>query len=391
MLESEFINATFKMKRRIFKIIKRIFLTVLLIITILIIITFFYMKHPKFGASPSGERLAIIQQSANYKNGKFVNINPTTELVDGATPFSLTMEYLFNKAKRRKPTDSIPSIKTDLLNLSIDRDVLVWFGHSSYFIQIDDMRILVDPVFSGNASPIPRTVKSFNGTDIYTVDDLPEIDYLFISHDHYDHIDYETILKLKTKTKKVICGLGVGAHFEYWGYKAENIIEKDWNEKIELDNGFTVFTTPARHFSGRGFTKCNTLWMSYVLQTPSMKIYIGGDSGYDTHFAEIGNKFGPIDLAILENGQYNEKWRYIHMLPPDVLQAAKDLKAKKLFPVHSSKFVLANHSWDEPLIKITELNNNLKEPIPLATPIIGELLYLKNDKQVFAKWWENIN
>jgi L-ascorbate metabolism protein UlaG (beta-lactamase superfamily) len=391
MLESEFINATFKMKRRIFKIIKRIFLTVLLIITILIIITFFYMKHPKFGASPSGERLAIIQQSANYKNGKFVNINPTTELVDGATPFSLTMEYLFNKAKRRKPTDSIPSIKTDLLNLSIDRDVLVWFGHSSYFIQIDDMRILVDPVFSGNASPIPRTVKSFNGTDIYTVDDLPEIDYLFISHDHYDHIDYETILKLKTKTKKVICGLGVGAHFEYWGYKAENIIEKDWNEKIELDNGFTVFTTPARHFSGRGFTKCNTLWMSYVLQTPSMKIYIGGDSGYDTHFAEIGNKFGPIDLVILENGQYNEKWRYIHMLPPDVLQAAKDLKAKKLFPVHSSKFVLANHSWDEPLKKITVLNNNLKEPIPLATPIIGELLHLKNDKQVFTKWWENIN
>jgi L-ascorbate metabolism protein UlaG (beta-lactamase superfamily) len=391
MLESEFINATFKMKRRIFKIIKRIFLTVLSIITILIIITFFYMKHPKFGASPSGERLAIIQQSANYKNGKFVNINPTTELVDGATPFSLTMEYLFNKAKRRKTTDSIPSIKTDLLNLSIDRDVLVWFGHSSYFIQIDDMRILVDPVFSGNASPIPRTVKSFNGTDIYTVDDLPEIDYLFISHDHYDHIDYETILKLKTKTKKVICGLGVGAHFEYWGYKAENIIEKDWNEKIELDNGFTVFTTPARHFSGRGFTKCNTLWMSYVLQTPSMKIYIGGDSGYDTHFAEIGNKFGPIDLVILENGQYNEKWRYIHMLPPDVLQAAKDLKAKKLFPVHSSKFVLANHSWDEPLKKITVLNNNLKEPIPLATPIIGELLHLKNDKQVFTKWWENIN
>jgi L-ascorbate metabolism protein UlaG (beta-lactamase superfamily) len=391
MLESEFINATFKMKRRIFKIIKRIFLTVLLIITILIIITFFYMKHPKFGASPSGERLAIIQQSANYKNGKFVNINPTTELVDGATPFSLTMEYLFNKAKRRKPTDSIPSIKTDLLNLSIDKDVLVWFGHSSYFIQIDGIRILVDPVFSGNASPIPKTVKSFNGTDIFTVDDLPEIDYLFISHDHYDHIDYETILKLKTKTKKVICGLGVGAHFEYWGYKAENIIEKDWNQKIELENGFTVFTTPARHFSGRGFTKCNTLWISYVLQTPSMKIYIGGDSGYDTHFAEIGNKFGPIDLAILENGQYNEKWRYIHMLPPDVLQAAKDLKAKRLFPVHSSKFVLANHSWDEPLIKITELNNNLKEPIPLATPIIGELLHLKNDKQVFTKWWENIN
>jgi L-ascorbate metabolism protein UlaG (beta-lactamase superfamily) len=379
------------MKRRIFKIIKRLFFTVLLITTIITILTYFYMKHPKFGASPSGERLAHIQKSPNYKNGKFVNLNPTPELVEGATPFSLTMEYLFNKAKRRKPTDIIPSIKTNLINLSLVEDVLVWFGHSSYFIQIDGMRILVDPVFSGNASPIPRTVKSFNGANIFTVDDLPQIDYLFISHDHYDHIDYETIIKLKTKTKKVICGLGVGAHLEYWGYKSENIIEKDWNEKIELENGFTVFTTPARHFSGRGFTKCNTLWMSYVLQTPSMKIYLGGDSGYDTHFAEIGNKYGPIDLAILENGQYNEKWRYIHMLPPDVMQAAKDLKAKRLFPVHSSKFVLANHSWDEPLVKISGLNNNLKEPLPLITPIIGELVYLKNTEQVFTKWWEKIN
>lgn len=125
--------------------------------------------------------------------------------------------------------------------------------------------------------------------------------------------------------------------------------------------------------------------MSYVLQTPSLKIYIGGDSGYDKHYAAIGKKFGEIDLAILENGQYDEKWKYIHLLPQETLQAAKDLRAKRLFPVHSSKFVLANHPWDEPLSKLTELNKDVK--MPLVTPIIGQLVYLNDLKQPFKKWW----
>ncbi len=310
------------------------------------------MRQAKFGKAPAGNRLSELQKSSNYKNGKFQNLSVTPELAEGYNIVGVTYNVLFNNEPRRKPGDTIPSIKTDLLNLPIDKDILVWFGHSSYFIQLDGKRFLVDPVFSGNASPIPGTVKSFNGTDIYTVDDIPEIDYLFISHDHYDHVDYPTLLGLKNKIKKVICGLGVGAHFEHWGYSPENIIEKDWYSEVPLDNGFTAYVQPARHFSGRGFTRNNTLWASYVLQSPTMKIYIGGDSGYDTHFAEIGNKYGPIDLAILDNGQYNVAWRYIHTLPDEVLQAAKDLKAKRLFPVHSSKFVLANHPGMNPFLKL---------------------------------------
>ncbi|RZL17655.1 MAG: MBL fold metallo-hydrolase, partial [Pedobacter sp.] len=273
-------------------------------------------------------------------------------------------------------------------HLPLDSNVLVWFGHSSYFMQIDGKRILVDPVFSGNASPVPETVKAFKGTDRYKVEDLPAIDYLIISHDHYDHVDYETLTKLKNKTKKVICGLGVGADFEAWGYPLANILEKDWDETVDLGNGFFIHTTPARHFSGRGFTRNNTLWMSYVFQSPTMKIFIGGDGGYDTHFAKIGKKFGPIDLAILEDGQYDVKWKYIHLLPEQVLKAAKDLNAKQLFPVHSSKFVLANHPWDEPLVKITELNKITK--IPLVTPMIGEFVYLKKPNQIFKPWWIGI-
>lgn len=217
---------------------------------------------------------------------------------------------------------------------------------------------------------------------------MPEIDYLLITHDHYDHLDYETVIALKPKIKTVVCGLGVGSHFEDWGFDTSIIIEKDWNESIISDDGISIHTAPARHFSGRSFTRNNTLWLSFILQTPNLKIYMGGDSGYDTHFAEIGEKFGGFDLAILDNGQYNIAWQAIHMLPQEVLKATQDLKAKRLFPVHSSKFALAQHPWDEPLVKITELNKTFN--IPLVTPMIGEQVNLKDEKQPFKQWWTDI-
>lgn len=374
--------------KRTFKILKRIMLITLLLIAVIGIIIFFYLKHPKFGKLPDGERLEMIEKSPNYTDGEFVNFTPTPPLTEGVTVLRIIYDRFFKKVDGKRPVDSIPSIKTNLKNVSAEQDVLVWFGHSSYFIQVGGKRILVDPIFSGNASPIAGTGKSYKGTDSYTVDDLPEIDYLFITHDHYDHLDYKTMTALKTKTEKVICGLGVGAHLEYWGYLAEDIIEKDWNESIHLDDGFIVHTTPARHFSGRTFNRNKTLWMSYVLQTPTIKIFIGGDSGYDTHYADIGNKFGPIDLAILENGQYDSKWRYIHHMPEEVLKAAKDLNAKRLFPVHNSKFTIASHAWDEPLIRITNLNKTGN--IPLVTPMIGETVNLKDEQQEFKQWWLGI-
>jgi L-ascorbate metabolism protein UlaG (beta-lactamase superfamily) len=265
---------------------------------------------------------------------------------------------------------------------------LVWFGHSSFFIQAEGKRFLVDPVFSGNASPVPGSNRSFPGSDIYTPADMPGIDFLLITHDHYDHLDYETIIALKDKIKMVICGLGVGAHFEHWGFDKSIIVEKDWNESIVLNEGITIHTAPARHFSGRDFSRNNTLWLSFILQTPRLKIYIGGDSGYDTHFAEIGEKFGGFDLAILDNGQYNLAWQAIHMLPEETLKAAQELKAKRLMPVHSSKFALAQHPWDEPLVKISELNKAIN--IPLLTPMIGEQVNLEDEAQQFNQWWIGI-
>lgn len=352
---------------------------------VLVLITYLYIQQDKFGKNPSGVRLERIKRAPNYRDGKFQNSVVTPELTEGYSMSGVFYKQFIEGTPRRRPTDIIPSVKTNLLALPADSNILVWFGHSSYYLQIDGKRILVDPVFSGNASPVPGTVKSFKGTDVYSVADLPEIDYLFISHDHYDHADYETLIALRAKTKKVICGLGVGAHFEHWGYDPDVIMERNWHEKAELDKGFTAFVEPARHFSGRGFLRNKTLWASYVLQTPTMKIYIGGDSGYGPHYAAIGKKYGPLDVAILDNGQYDDAWRYIHNHPAEVLKATRDLRAKRLFPVHSSKFMLANHAWDEPLVSITKLNRAYN--FPLITPVIGEPVNLSDPKQKFKQWW----
>lgn len=361
-----------------------------MIISLILFATFsialyLFLQQDKFGKSPRGERLEKIKKSPHYKNGKFENLNPTPTLAEGYNYFHVIYDAYIRKKPRLYPTLTIPNIKTDLKNIPLDSNILVWFGHSSYFIQIVGKRILVDPVFSGNASPLPGTVKAFNGADIYTADDMPFFDYLFITHDHYDHLDYKTIINLKDKVNTVVCGLGVGSHFEFWGYKSQKILEGDWYDKFELDTNITVYLEPSRHFSGRSLTRNNTLWVSFLLQTPNSKIYLGGDSGYDTHYAQIGKKYGPIDLAILDNGQYNPAWKYIHNQPEDVLIAAQDLNAKRILPVHSSKFALASHDWDEPLSRITELNQTYN--IPILTPKIGEVVLLNDTTQQFTKWW----
>lgn len=358
------------------------------IIIAIVVIVYLFMQQPKFGKAAAGERLQRIRNSPNYKDGRFQNIHHTPNLTEGVSYTSVLKEFFFTKHERKIPAGIIPSVKTDLLKLPATDDLMVWFGHSSYFIQIDGKKILVDPVLSGVISPLAFTTKPFSGSDIYKEDDMPPVDYLFITHDHWDHLDYTSIKKLKPKISKVICPLGVGAHLEYWGYDSNIIIERDWNEEIILDDGFKAITTSARHFSGRNFTRNKALWTAYILQTPTMKIFLGGDSGYDTHFKEIGDKHGPFDLAILENGQYDKSWRYIHMMPEEVVQAAKELRAKKLLAVHSSKFSISNHAWDDPLIRVAAAAKN--SGVMLITPMIGEPVYLKNESQQFSEWWKSV-
>ena len=358
----------------------------LFIILLVVLIVLLFVQQPMFGRLPSGERLERIKRSVHYKGGAFQNLHHTPALTEGASYAGVLREFLFTGTKNRKPLKELPAVKTDLHHLPFHENILVWFGHSSYYMQLDGKRILVDPVLSGSASPLPGGTKAFPGSDIYKPKDIPAIDILFISHDHWDHLDYKTIKELQPKIKTVVCALGVGEHFEYWGYNKNIIHENDWNDSVELGDGFTATLTPARHFSGRSFKRNPTLWTSFVLQTPKHRIFLGGDSGYDTHFKTIGDQYGPFDLAVLENGQYDKSWRYIHTLPEEFLGAAKELNAKKILPVHSAKFGLSNHAWDEPLRKLVE--NNQSVHLNILTPMIGEPVYIDKDAQQFSQWWE---
>lgn len=349
---------------------------------------FIYMQQPKFGRHPRGARLERIQKSPYYKDGQFQNQIPTTVNTEGVSSFEMLWNFFFGDKSRRTPPGPIPSVKRKLHELDASRDVLVWFGHSSYFIQTGGKRILVDPVFSRAASPVSFTTKAFAGSNVYAADDLPDIDYLIITHDHWDHLDYETVLKLKPKVGKVICSLGVGEHLEYWGFNPEQILEMQWNEDLSPEAGIEVHCLTARHFSGRGLVRNRSLWASFLMETPTLRFYVGGDSGYGPHFAEIGKRFGKIDLAILEDGQYDLHWKNIHLMPEEGLKAAADLNTRRLLPVHNSKFCISNHDWNDPMRRIVK--GERSPDLILLTPIIGEIVDIRDDAHVFPQWWESV-
>lgn len=349
------------------------FIIILAVVAVAFISVFIFISQPRFGRLPQGERLERIKRSPHYRDGQFHNLHNTLMMTSDKSRFETMAEFLFRRTKGLRPEAAIPVINTDLHKLGRDENVLVWFGHSSYFIQLDGKRILVDPVFC-MASPVSFVNKPFVGTDVYKPEDMPDIDYLVITHDHWDHLDYETVKSLQARVGKVICALGVGEHLEYWGYTPAQLVELDWNEDATLDSGFAVHCLPTRHFSGRGLKANQSLWASFLLETPSQKIYIAGDGGYDTHFAEIGKRFPDIDLAILENGQYNEDWKYIHLMPSNMGKAAKDLKAKRIMTVHHSKYALARHPWEEPLQN--ERRMQTQDSLNMVIPVIGEVVPL---------------
>jgi L-ascorbate metabolism protein UlaG (beta-lactamase superfamily) len=336
------------------------------------------------GKLPSGKHKIKVQHSSNFKNGSFQNLSETPMKPEGVSYWKMMREF-FKSHPETSPPVSIPSVKVDLNKLDGDEPVIVWFGHSSYFLILAGKTFLVDPVFSGNAAPLSFMVKAFPGSNVYRPEDMPHIDHLILTHDHYDHLDHRTLLKLKKKIGSVICSLGVASHLYHWGFQKEKITELDWWQSLELDGALTLTAAPARHFSGRGIKRNQTLWSSFILNSPTHNLYLGGDSGYDHHFKRIGERFGPFDLAILESGQYNSMWPYIHMMPEEMVQAAIDLKAKAILPVHWGKFKLSMHPWNEPVKRVVSKASEMQ--IPVATPRIGEPLVINGD-YLDNNWWE---
>ncbi|HRI19355.1 MAG TPA: MBL fold metallo-hydrolase [Panacibacter sp.] len=342
------------------------------------------MAFKIFGSNPSGKHLERLKQSPQYKENGFKNISETPMMTGDGSMLKTAKDFL-NRPKTSQPGFTLPSVKTDLKNIQSGGPLIVWFGHSSYFIRINHKNFLIDPVFSGSASPFSFMVKSFAGSDVYTTADLPAIDFLILTHDHYDHLDYKTILQLESKVNSIYCSLGVSSHLACWGFNQAAIHEMDWWQTEKIDPDISLTAAPARHFSGRGLTRGKTLWSSFILKTSEYNLFLGGDSGYDEHFKQIGEKFGPFDIAILECGQYNKSWAHIHMMPEETAQAAVDLKAKVLLPVHWGKFTLALHEWDEPVKRV--LSEALSLKIKVTTPMIGEPVIL-NASYPDKQWWK---
>jgi L-ascorbate metabolism protein UlaG (beta-lactamase superfamily) len=318
------------------------------------------LSHPAFGLwrHVSKER---IQASPNYRDGMFRNQEPTPQFTgDSASMRSTLWRSLTNKDTLRVPKEPIPAVKMDLKSLSTDSDWLVWFGHSSYLFCLNGKRYLVDPVLKPEW-PATLMMKPFAGTDIYRPDDLPDIDVLIITHEHWDHMEYATLRDIRDRVKEVICPLGIADYLRYWGYADEIITEMDWYEESPkkkliaplrqriTNDQLQITALPSRHFSNRLLGKRNqTLWASFLVEAGGRKVYIGGDGGYDKRFAEIRERFGIVDLALLENGQYNANWKYIHTTPEDLEKVILDLQAKQVFTVHHDKFALSIHPWNEP-------------------------------------------
>jgi L-ascorbate metabolism protein UlaG (beta-lactamase superfamily) len=349
------------------------------------------LHQVKFGQDPSGSRLASLQASPNFRSGEFHNTLPTPTLAEGQSTLRILWENLFSKTERLRPQQPLPIVRLDLRDqmvLDRDQDTVIWLGHSSFYIQLGGRRILVDPVFSDHGSPLSFANKIFPGTDLYTAADMPEIDYLIVSHDHWDHLDHATVTALMPKVKNVVCPLGVAAHFEHWGYPTEKLHEADWKSALRFQNGFTIHVTPARHYSGRGLTKNKTLWAGFVLETPQHRIFLSGDTGYGPHFADIARIFDGFDLVAIDGGQYDPRWPLIHMTPEEAVRAAEELRAKSMMLAHVGRFSIASHPWDEPFKRVVEASKNKK--FRLVTPKIGEPLRLDGMGQAFDSWWEDV-
>ncbi len=322
--------------------------------------------------------------SDHYDGRRFHNLLPTPTMADNTSIFSVIRDR-FNRPPGMRPAAALPCVVTDLKSISSDRPVLVWFGHSSYLIHYLGMNLLVDPVFSGHASPLSFMIRAFPGSDHYRPADMPPIDLLIISHDHYDHLDKDTVAALKPRIRAVVTSIGVGDTVHRFDIAEDIITEMDWGESLTPLPGVTLTATPARHFSGRGLLRDRSLWSSFVLQLGAYRIYLGGDSGYGPHFREIGLQHGPFDLALLECGQYSVNWPYIHMLPEQTAQAALELKTKWLMPVHWGKFTLGDHPWNEPPERLLKAAGVMG--LNVTTPQIGEPVVV-GESYPKARWWE---
>lgn len=369
-------------------IMKKIMIYLLIFLSVLsAVIILFLNLHPVFGGTASKEQQETYKKFNNYVNGKFVNQVPTKLDMNASDNFSMLKESI-SGGEDRTPAGQLAVSEIDWNKINSEEDSVTWFGHSAFLLSIDNKKILLDPMLGPIASPVPFAGSNrYTGDLLHIIDQLPPIDAVLITHDHYDHLDYPSIRELKDKVGHFFVPLGVSAHLIRWGIEKEKITELNWWDETEFQ-GLTAVLTPSKHFSGRGpFNRDTTLWGGWVILGKNTRFYTSGDGGYGDHFKEIGEKYGPFDMALMEGGQYDKRWSWVHMTPEESVQAHLDVNGENMMLIHWGAFTLAYHGWTEPIERA--LIAAKEKEVNLIAPEIGETIPLIGQQSnPISSWWD---
>lgn len=352
--------------------------------------------------SAMGASISAIQPyavgAATYRDRQFHNTEPSSQMVAGSAPSLLVSALTRRNAGR--PRGPVP-LRTPQQPAEAAALAVTWYGHATTLVEVDGYRILTDPVWSERVSPSPLVGPARMHPVPQPLADLPPIDAVIISHDHYDHLDKETVRELVARQDTpFLVPIGIGAHLRHWGVPDERIVELDWGGSVSLtdlgrgrDGADLVLTcTEARHFSGRGLLRNTTLWASWSIVGPTRRVYFGGDTGFTKAFAEAGAALGPFDLTLLPIGAYDERWPDVHMNPEEAVRAHADLCGGNpghglLVPIHWATFNLAFHGWSEPVARMVTAARAAGTGV--AVPMPGERVHPSSTPPADS-WWENI-
>jgi L-ascorbate metabolism protein UlaG (beta-lactamase superfamily) len=340
------------------------------------------------GGKVEGDRLARVNASPNFEDGKAKNLVPTNLSME-RDAWGATVEWV-RGAKRRKPPGPVPVVTPDVETLAAVRENgvrFIWIGHSTVYLEIDGTRVLIDPVWAEIVSPLKIVGLKRSHPVPIPLNGLPDVDVVVISHDHLDHLDMAVVRWLAPRGVVFAVPLGVGAHLESWDVPADQIIELDWWEGTAVGS-LALIATPARHFSGRWLTDLNrTLWASWTMIGPESRVFYSGDTGWQDEFEQIGDNYGPFDLTIIKCGAYDDAWPDIHLNGIQAVEANVVLKGRRMLPVHWLTFDLALHPWDEPIRQVVETASELG--VDVITPQVGEIVDLESRRE-WPRWWDEM-